>query len=212
MFDPKVYCEACRELKAPEDKIEEIINMTEHTNQKARRPLRTALICAAAVAMMVVGVSAANSEEFQQFVYEIMRSVQVDEYRTDIITAGGEQVSVLRVPEAKVEKRDGRAVLVLDGEDKADITDELAENGHFAGDFSGESSEVSVEVDGTADDWTITMSVGTEGPDGDVVYTFTTEGDGESYTFASASKPGDIPDGYVSAFTYDGKDLIDKSK
>ena len=59
MFDPKVYREACRELRAPEDKIEEVITMTENTNKKIRRPLRTALACAAAVAMMVVGVAAA---------------------------------------------------------------------------------------------------------------------------------------------------------
>ena len=29
MFDPKEYCEVCRELRAPEKKIEEIIAMTE---------------------------------------------------------------------------------------------------------------------------------------------------------------------------------------
>ena len=32
MFDPKLYREACRELSAPEDKIEEIIAMTEKTS------------------------------------------------------------------------------------------------------------------------------------------------------------------------------------
>ena len=55
MFDPKLYREACRELRAPEDKIEEIIAMTEKTNKRRVRPLRAALIAAAAVAMMVVG-------------------------------------------------------------------------------------------------------------------------------------------------------------
>lgn len=34
MFDPKVYCEACRELKAPEDKIEEIIKQARNIFQK----------------------------------------------------------------------------------------------------------------------------------------------------------------------------------
>ena len=65
MFD--LYREACRELRAPEDKIEEIIAMTEKTSKKRIRPLRTALIAAAAVAMMVVGVSAANPEGVQEF-------------------------------------------------------------------------------------------------------------------------------------------------
>lgn len=34
MFDPKEYCEVCRELRAPEKKIEEIIAMTEHVPQR----------------------------------------------------------------------------------------------------------------------------------------------------------------------------------
>ena len=34
MFDPKEYCEVCRELRAPEKKIEEIIAMTEHRTPK----------------------------------------------------------------------------------------------------------------------------------------------------------------------------------
>ena len=62
MFDPKLYREACRELKAPENRIEEIIAMTNNTDKKKMRPLRTALICAAAAAMMVVSVAAANPE------------------------------------------------------------------------------------------------------------------------------------------------------
>ena len=33
MFDPKVYREACRELRAPEDKIEEVITMTEKSTE-----------------------------------------------------------------------------------------------------------------------------------------------------------------------------------
>ena len=36
MFNPKLYHELCRELRAPEEKIEEIIAMTEQ-NKKSRR-------------------------------------------------------------------------------------------------------------------------------------------------------------------------------
>ena len=44
MFDPKLYREACREIEAPEDKIEEIIAMTEKTKKKKFRPDRKSVV------------------------------------------------------------------------------------------------------------------------------------------------------------------------
>ena len=130
MFDPKLYREACRELRAPEDKIEEIIAMTENNKRKARRPLRTALIAAAAVAMMVVGVSAANPEVIQELFWNIGSVVQIDRYRSDVITEDGESFALLSLPVARLENREGRAILTLNGEDAADITDALVQNQH----------------------------------------------------------------------------------
>ena len=61
MFDPRLYREACGELRAPQEKIEEIIAMTEnHKSRKNRRPVRAVLAAAAAVAAMAIGVSAAT--------------------------------------------------------------------------------------------------------------------------------------------------------
>ena len=125
MFDSKLYREACRELTAPEDKIEEIIAMTEKTNKKKIQPLRTALICAAAMAMMVVGVSAANPEAVQTIWGRVLDIVHVGQYRSEITMENGEQVTLLELPKAKVENREGRAILVVNGEDAADITDAL---------------------------------------------------------------------------------------
>ena len=63
MFDPRSYRELCGELRAPAEKIEEIIAMTKDASyKKNRRPVRAALVAAAAVAMMAIGVSAANPE------------------------------------------------------------------------------------------------------------------------------------------------------
>ena len=57
MFDPKVYRNACRELNASEEKIKEIIAMTENKDRKnSRRTMRTILVACAAITMMVVGV------------------------------------------------------------------------------------------------------------------------------------------------------------
>lgn len=58
MFDPREYREVCRELRAPEKKIEEIIAMTEQRTHKRRfRALGTGLAVCAAAATMVVGVA-----------------------------------------------------------------------------------------------------------------------------------------------------------
>ena len=166
MFDPKLYREACRELSAPEDKIEEIIAMTEKTNRKQFRPLRTALIAAAAVAMMVMGVSAANPEAAQEFWLTLRNAVQVDQYRMDLTTEEGEKVSVISVPEARLENRDGRAVLMVNGKDVADITDALAQDQHYVYEDAAEGSKISVTVDGTIDNWTMTADVGKLEEDG----------------------------------------------
>ena len=160
MFDPKLYREACRELTAPEDKIKEIIAMTEKTNKKKFRPLRTALICAAAMAMMVVGVAAANPEAVEEFFYNIVSIVRVDDYRQELTTADGEKITLFSVPEAAVELRDGRAILTLDGEDEADITDVLANTGRYEYQKDCEGSRLIVTVEGTTQDWKIAVSVG----------------------------------------------------
>lgn len=166
MFDPRLYREACRELRAPEDQIEEIIAMTEKTNKKRGRPLRTALIAAAAVAMMVVSVAAANPEEFQEFVINLGSIVRVDRYRSDVTTEDGETFSMLSVPNAKLENRDGRAILTLDGEDTADITDALTRDQHYVFEDFSEDTKITVTVDGSIDRWTIEAAIGVVKEDG----------------------------------------------
>ena len=166
MFDPKLYREACRELRAPEDKIEEIIAMTEKTNKKRIRPLRTALIAAAAVTMMVVSVAAANPEGFESFLINIGSVVRVDRYRSDVTTEDGERFSVVESPEAKVENRDGRAILVVNGEDAADITEALAQDQHYVFEDFTEDTRITITVDGTIEKWTLEKEVGIMNEDG----------------------------------------------
>ncbi len=175
MFDPKLYREACRELRAPEGKIEEIIAMTEKTNKKRVRPLRTALIAAAAVAMMVVSVAAANPEGVQEFLYNIASIVRVDDYRQDVTTVDGEMFTLYTYPEVSVEERDGRAVLVIDGKDAADITEELKSEGRYTYESVTEESRLVISVEGTAKDWTAAVIIGN--PDGPV-YTFSSDHEG----------------------------------
>ena len=166
MFDPKLYREACREITAPEDKIEEIIAMTEKTNKRRIRPLRAALVCAAAMAMMVVSVAAAAPEEFHEFVINLGTIVRVDRYRSDVTTEDGETFSMVQSPEAKVEDREGKAILVVNGEDAADITDALAQDQHYVFEDFTEDTRITITVDGTIDQWTLVKEVGIVKADG----------------------------------------------
>ena len=166
MFDPKLYREACREITAPEDKIEEIIAMTEKTNKRRIRPLRAALVCAAAMAMMVVSVAASAPEEFHEFVINLGSIVRVDRYRSDVTTEDGETFSMVQSPEAKVENREGKAILVVNGEDAADITDALAQDQHYVFEDFTEDTRITITVDGTIDQWTLVKEVGIVKADG----------------------------------------------
>lgn len=166
MFDPEVYRDMCRELRAPQEKIEEMIAMTENNKKKFHKPLRTALALCATVAMMVVGVAAANPEGLQEFVINLGSIVRVDRYRSDVTTKDGETFSMVESPAAKVENRDGRAILVLNGEDEADITDALAQDQHYVfEDFTGDT-KITITVDGTADQWVMEKEMGVVKEDG----------------------------------------------
>lgn len=177
MFDPKLYREACRELTAPEDKIEEIIAMTENTNKKHIRPLRTALICAAAVAMMVVSVAAANPEGAEELWYRVMDIVQIGQYRSEVVGENGEHMTLMNIPEATVENRDGRAVLVIAGEQTIDITDALDSEGRYVYEDTDEGAHLVITVTGTIDNWELTSQLGEPGEDvmGMVGYTNSSE-------------------------------------
>ncbi len=203
MFNPKLYREVCRGLRAPEDKLEEMIAMTEKTNKKRIRPLRTALIAAAAVAMMVVSVAAANPEGVQEFFYNIASVIQVDNYRRELTTVDGEKVTVFSIPEAGVEERNGRAILVIDGKDTADITDALKSDGRYHyEDTTAEGTRLTVAVEGWLDHWTAEVTIG---EDGGPVYTFSSDSEG-SGSASAPSVPADEVDGdYVTTSVYDAR-------
>lgn len=165
MFDRRLYHEVCRELRAPEEKIEEILTMTKNNPTKKRhRPVRTMLVAAAAVAMMAVGVSAANPQAVQEMLVQIATVVRVDEFRQEMTTTDGEQLTVLSLPEIRVENQDGRAVLVID-EEQTDITDALARDGSYVYEkATPEGTKLTVTVKGSgAGDWTMEVSMYEDG-------------------------------------------------
>ena len=167
MFDPKVYRNACRELNASEEKIKEIIAMTENKDRKnSRQTMRTILVACAAITMMVVGVGAANPEAAQEIFGQIVSVIKVDQYRPDMIMDTGEHITTLEVPQATVENRDGRAILVVNGEE-VDITEELEADGSYVYDRTTFGTHLRVTVEGNVEKWEMAVSIG--------------EADGEEY-------------------------------
>lgn len=72
---------------------------------------------------MVVGVARRQpGGRARNFFAHITSVVTVGEFRRDLTTEEGEQVTVLELPQATVENREGRAILVVDGEE-TDVTD-----------------------------------------------------------------------------------------
>ena len=187
MFDPQVYREACGKVTVPQDKLEEMIVMTQAKEKKVRRPFRAALIAAAAVAMMVVGVGAANPEAVQELFVQIATVVRVDEYRQEMVTSEGESITVLSIPEVNVENRDGQAILIVDEEER-DITQALAEQGTYVYEkTTPQDTKLCVEVTGSAEQWEITVSMEEEGKQ---VGSFTTSSE------ENALAPGQVQDNY----------------
>ena len=198
MFDPQVYREVCGKMTVPQEKLEEMIAMTQAKEKKVRRPLRAALIAAAAVAMMVVGVGAANPEAVQELFVHIATVVRVDEYRQEMVTSEGESITVLNIPKVNVENRDGQAVLMVD-EEEVDITRDLEERGKYVYEkFTPQNTKLCVEVTGSVEKWELTVSME---EDGKQVAYFTTSIEDSALT------SGTVQDNYSGN---DGVDLAER--
>lgn len=161
MFDRKLYHEVCEQLHASQETIEETIDMMHGAKKRVRRPVRI-LVAAAALTTMVVGVGAANPEAVQSIFYNITATIKVGDYRQEMTTSTGEQITVFDVPQVNVENRNGRAILVVDGEE-TDITDALEKDGRYTRDWGDEGTELTLEVTGSAEEWQATVWTGAPG-------------------------------------------------
>lgn len=207
MFNPKLYHELCRELRAPEEKIEEIIAMTEQNKKRSRRPFRAVLVAAAALAVMAVGVSAANPEAVQELIYQFTYSIRVGDFRQDLTTEDGDHVTVFTMPEVTVENKDGRTILAVDGEE-TDITDALNEDGRYDYQRVDEGTELKVTVEGSPEQWIMTAGVGAPGEEFQFSFTADSQGkeSGPVLPDANLSAEGEKR-GSVTVTTYDGENF-----
>ena len=194
MFDRKSYLDNISALRADPDKLEEIIKMKENDRRHIPHSLRPVAAVAAALALLGISVGAVNTEPVQEFLYHISTAVQVGVFRQDITTEEGVDLTIYHMPEVSLEDRDGRAILLLDGEE-TDITDALAQDGHYTFQQQSESTVLDLTVTGSVQDWTLTCSVHGEGEEGPV-YTYT-GGEADSST-VTVDTGGEVS-GVVSA-------------
>ena len=120
MFDPKSYCKACDRLSLDEDKIKEMIVMTENQKKPVHRPVRVALVAAALAVALGITASAAEIPAVKEFFTTMFIT---------ITTKDGSPLG-LSLPEVTVEEREGRRILVVN-EDRVDVTDALAQKGEY---------------------------------------------------------------------------------
>ena len=174
------------------DQEQAVLDRLLQTERKGKpmRKLKKLTVFAVAAALMVISVAAANPEGMQEFFNNIASVVQMDQYRSDWTTPTGETVAVYQIPHPSVENRNGRAILVIDGKDAADITDALRSEGRYAYDLETEEGQLHILVEGTAEEWTASVMIGELG-DRKYLYTMTNRSDGSG----EASAPGwSVPD------------------
>ena len=122
MFEPNQYRELCSELHVSEEKLEEVIQMTEQEKKrKFHRPMRLGLVAAAVAAMLVVTVTYLTSLRDAAVAGEAWADSPVN---TEEGTGG------LCLPEASLEERDGRTILIVDGVE-TDVTQALTDQGEY---------------------------------------------------------------------------------
>ena len=192
MFDPRLYREACGELHVSPEKIEEVISMSQQNKKHIlRRPLRAGLVTAAALALTVVGVSAASPQVLDAITGHIAQVFQVGELRQDMITEEGTTVTTMEMPEARIEDRDGRAILLAMGEE-IDITAPLEEDGRYEYRYEDEGSQLTILVEGSLENWTMTTSVGVPGEEPGVAVVTTREEQERGPGGAAYAMSGDL--------------------
>lgn len=110
---------------------EEVIQMTEQEKKrKFHRPMRLGLVAAAVAAMLVVTVSAANSEAIMTYLTSLRDAAVAGEAWADSPVNTEEGTGGLRLPEASLEEQDGRTILIVDGVE-TDVTQALTDQGEY---------------------------------------------------------------------------------
>ena len=181
MFDQSSYCNDCAKITLGADKIEEMILMTENQKKKALRfPKRAALLAAALVAALCLTAAAAEVPAVQEFFATVFAT----------ISTNGDLATGLTLPTVAVEEREGRSILIVNGEE-TDVTDALAKEGKYL--YEGDGFQVEVDEHGVAvitaygaDNTTVTYTIGDKTESGVVYKVVGEDENGQPVTFVAS--------------------------
>lgn len=208
MIDRKLYHDTFSALHASEQRIEEVISMTEQ--KKVHKKSRAALIALAACAALCVSASAANLATDGQFFEVLSNLVQVNAFKQEGQLEDGSKATVY-LADADLENRDGRAILIVAGEE-TDITDELNENGvyHYLKNDGGTICQV--DVTGTPEKWSMDVATYDEGDESPMFFTKTSEDGsiGHSVTVVGGDLDDAIDSGFTTEWTIDENTVATK--
>lgn len=148
MFDPKEYRKACAQLTLGQEKMEELITMTENTSKKRlSRPLKTVLIAAACIAALCVTAFAAPA------IHNFFTTTTLV-----ISNEDGDVAQLLSAPEMTLNTEDGKSILTI-GEQAIDVTEAFQKDGYFETTY--EDAHIHVTKEGIA-----TVTITAEGQKG----------------------------------------------
>ncbi len=184
MFDLETYRDDCSRLTLGQDKLEEMISVTEKTNKKRlTRPVRTVLLTAVLAATLGTAALAANpevAEKVQMFFGYTFAFTATDGSGLEagvVVKPGNDAANIIaagELPPMAFEVREGRSILTLDGKE-LDVTEAMEKDGYYQ--TEGDSYTLRVLPDGTA---VVKLDNGTE--------------DGISWTFPLTAEGAQLGD------------------
>ena len=165
-MDRQVFQDTFSKLHASEERIQEVLSMSEtmNTHPRGRRIRRSALTAAAVAASLCVCAGAANAATggalADSIAYCIGEMLPVNAYKMVAEDEEGSAVVVLGT-DVDVAEKDGRVLLTVGGE-TVDITDGLAADGAYTYEDTDGGTTVRVTVYPDEDhpgEWAYTLTI-----------------------------------------------------
>ena len=188
MFDRNSYREDCARLTLGQGKIQEMITMTENKKRRfGNHPVRVMVLAAALAACLgltAFAASPAGQEVIQGIIVTFTYTEMGDnEYTLSVNGVKGNlddfgPVSVTVLPTLSYEERDGRQILILDGEE-LDVTEAMEKDGFY--EQALDRGTLRVTAGGVA-----TITILAQDGGADMTYTMNLNGDGVDGIFGEA--------------------------
>ena len=189
MFDRNSYREDCARLTLGQEKIQEMITMTENKKKKFfGHPVRVAVLAAALAACLGLTAFAASpaGQEMIQGIFVTFTYTESGDgsYTLSLNGVKGDLgdfgvVNAVVFPTMAYEERDGRQILTLDGEE-LDVTGAMEKDGFYEQELEG--ATLRVTADGVA-----TITICNEDGEAGMTYTMYLNEDGVDHSFGEVS-------------------------